>query len=143
MLKQFFRAVSVGLCRRFAPLVTRERGVDEEVDGTERGIEPILVGEIPVTVGRSDEELAELVRRNEGEVLALLAVHDGVMRQGRIVEETGWSPSKVSYTLANLEERERIEKIRIGRENVIRQEGAEHPAFDAYTDTSWAREPGR
>jgi uncharacterized membrane protein len=57
----------------------------------------------------SDEERVErLLRRN-----------DGRMKQANIVRETDWSDAKVSQLLSAMDEAGRIEKLRIGRENLI------------------------
>jgi uncharacterized membrane protein len=69
----------------------------EDDDG---GIDPELL---------SDEERVErLLERNGGR-----------MKQGDIVKETGWSNAKVSQLLSSMAEEERINKLRIGRENLI------------------------
>ena len=41
------------------------------------------------------------------------------MKQARIVKETGWSNAKVSQLLSSMDEDDRIDKLRIGRENLI------------------------
>ncbi|MFB6135771.1 MAG: helix-turn-helix transcriptional regulator [Halobacteriaceae archaeon] len=57
----------------------------------------------------SDEERVErLLRRN-----------DGRMKQASIVDETDWSNAKVSQLLSSMAEEGRVEKLRIGRENLI------------------------
>jgi hypothetical protein len=57
----------------------------------------------------SDEERVErLLRRN-----------DGRMKQANIVRKTDWSDAKVSQLLSAMDEAGRIEKLRIGRENLI------------------------
>ncbi|CCQ33742.1 conserved hypothetical protein [Halorhabdus tiamatea SARL4B] len=57
----------------------------------------------------SDEEYVE----------ALLERNGGRMKQANIVSETGWSNAKVSQLLSAMAEEDRIEKLRIGRENLI------------------------
>jgi len=57
----------------------------------------------------SDEEYVE----------ALLERNDGRMKQANIVTETGWSNAKVSQLLSAMAEEGRVEKLRIGRENLI------------------------
>ena len=52
-------------------------------------------------------------------MLRLLEANDGRMKQGTIVEETGWSNAKVSQLLSAMDEADDIEKLRIGRENLI------------------------
>ncbi len=56
---------------------------------------------------------------DEERVLRLLDERGGRMKQGRIVEETGWSNAKVSQLLSKMDENDEIEKLRIGRENLI------------------------
>ena len=56
---------------------------------------------------------------DEERVLRLLRDRGGRMKQGRIVEETGWSNAKVSQLLSKMDENDEIEKLRIGRENLI------------------------
>ena len=57
----------------------------------------------------SDEEYVE----------ALIERNGGRMKQADIVTETGWSNAKVSQLLSAMAEDGRIEKLRIGRENLI------------------------
>jgi hypothetical protein len=56
---------------------------------------------------------------DEERVEQLLREHDGRMKQSKIVEETRWSNAKVSQLLSSMEEAGRVEKLRIGRENLI------------------------
>ncbi|WP_122087966.1 helix-turn-helix transcriptional regulator [Halalkalicoccus subterraneus] len=62
-----------------------------------------------------DEELLS----DEERVLMLLEVNDGRMKQANIVSETDWSNAKVSQLLSAMEDDGMIEKLRIGRENLI------------------------
>ncbi|MFC6905623.1 DUF7345 domain-containing protein [Halalkalicoccus tibetensis] len=62
-----------------------------------------------------DEDLLS----DEERVLRLLAANDGRMKQASIVVETDWSNAKVSQLLSAMEEEGEIEKLRIGRENLI------------------------
>jgi hypothetical protein len=57
----------------------------------------------------SDEERVELLLERNG----------GRMKQADIVKETGWSNAKVSQLLSSMEEEDRVDKLRIGRENLI------------------------
>jgi uncharacterized membrane protein len=41
------------------------------------------------------------------------------MKQSKIVEETRWSTAKVSQLLSAMDDADRVEKLRIGRENLI------------------------
>ncbi|EMA39539.1 helix-turn-helix transcriptional regulator [Halococcus hamelinensis] len=62
-----------------------------------------------------DEELLS----DEERVERLLAANDGRMKQASIVEATGWSNAKVSQLLSAMDEDGRVNKLRIGRENLI------------------------
>lgn len=71
-----------------------------------------------------DEELLS----DEDRVLQLLDDHGGRMKQVNIVEETGWSKSKVSMLLSDMEDGDQISKLRVGRENIISLKGEEPDA---------------
>ncbi|MFB6174134.1 MAG: helix-turn-helix transcriptional regulator [Halobacteriales archaeon] len=62
---------------------------------------------------------AEMLLSDEERVLRLLEEHDGRMKQADIVDETGWSNAKVSQLLSEMNERGEVEKLRLGRENLI------------------------
>ena len=68
--------------------------------------------------GATDDIDAELLS-DEERVERLLAQNGGRMKQARIVKETGWSNAKVSQLLSSMDEDDRIDKLRIGRENLI------------------------
>lgn len=57
----------------------------------------------------SDEERVEHLLRQNG----------GRMKQANIVKETNWSNAKVSQLLSSMDEAGRVDKLRIGRENLI------------------------
>lgn len=65
----------------------------------------------------TDEELALL--SDEERVERLLEANGGRMRQATIVAETGWSDAKVSQLLSTMTDDGRVEKLRLGRENLI------------------------
>jgi hypothetical protein len=56
---------------------------------------------------------------DEERVERLLEENGGRMKQATIVKETGWSNAKVSQLLSAMDEAGRINKLRIGRENLI------------------------
>jgi hypothetical protein len=56
---------------------------------------------------------------DEERVEHLLERNGGRMKQANIVDETGWSNAKVSQLLSAMDEADRIDKLRIGRENLI------------------------
>jgi len=61
-------------------------------------------------------------------VVTLLEENGGRMKQVNIVEETGWSKSKVSMLLSDMEDEGEISKLRVGRENIISLDGHEPEA---------------
>jgi len=67
----------------------------------------------------TEADIDETLLSDEERVERLLARNDGRMKQARIVEETGWSNAKVSQLLSSMAEEGQIEKLRIGRENLI------------------------
>jgi hypothetical protein len=56
---------------------------------------------------------------DEDRVLHLLDRHGGRMKQSAIVEGTEWSKAKVSRLLSSMDDEGAIEKLSLGRENVI------------------------
>ena len=71
---------------------------------------------------------------DEERVQRIVDDHGGRVRQSAVVEETGWSKSKVSRVLSRMADEGRVEKITLGRENLIANPG-ERP-------DGTAREPG-
>jgi len=66
-----------------------------------------------------DEEVDETLLSDEERVLRLLDENGGRMKQANIVTETGWSNAKVSQLLSGMDDDDEIQKLRIGRENLI------------------------
>ncbi|MFB6138313.1 MAG: helix-turn-helix transcriptional regulator [Halobacteriaceae archaeon] len=81
-------------------------GVEPAGQSPASGVDPQLL---------SDEERVEW----------LLEQNDGRMRQADIVTETGWSNAKVSQLLSTMDEEDRVEKLRMGRENLISLPGGD------------------
>jgi hypothetical protein len=77
-----------------------------------------------------DEELLT----DEDRVLSLLEDNGGRMKQVAIVDETGWSKSKVSMLLSDMEDHDEISKLRVGRENIISLSGHEPEAAQSPHD---------
>jgi len=65
---------------------------------------------------------------DEARVRGLLEDNDGRMKQVDIVEETGWSKSKVSMLLSDMEDDGEISKLRVGREDIVSLAGQEPDA---------------
>lgn len=91
-------------------------GVDDGVGGTDtaEGAESAGAGSGGGGAGVDPELLSD-----EERVEQLLAANGGRMKQSKIVEETRWSTAKVSQLLSSMAEAGRVEKLRIGRENLI------------------------
>ncbi|EMA33206.1 helix-turn-helix transcriptional regulator [Halobiforma nitratireducens] len=66
-----------------------------------------------------EEDIDPELLADEERVLRLLKQNGGRMKQANIVTETGWSNAKVSQLLSQMDEDGDIEKLRIGRENLI------------------------
>jgi uncharacterized membrane protein len=69
--------------------------------------------------GEDDEEIDTELLSDEERVERLLSSNGGRMKQADIVKETDWSNAKVSQLLSSMEEDGQIDKLRIGRENLI------------------------
>ena len=68
---------------------------------------------------------------DEERVERLLDENGGRMRQADIVAETGWSDAKVSQLLSAMADEGRVEKLRLGRENLISLPDGEEGDGDA------------
>ncbi|WP_255168996.1 helix-turn-helix transcriptional regulator [Natrononativus amylolyticus] len=66
-----------------------------------------------------DDEVDLDLLSDEERVTRLLRENGGRMKQASIVKETGWSNAKVSQLLSKMDDDGEIEKLRIGRENLI------------------------
>lgn len=89
---------------------------------------PAIEAESPETASSEPSIPDEELLSDEDRVLGMLEERGGRMKQVNIVEETGWSKSKVSMLLSDMEEDDEISKIRIGRENIIAIDGQEPDA---------------
>jgi len=85
---------------------------------TDDGGDAPAAGATP-TADESAEEVDVELLSDEERVERLLTQNGGRMKQARIVTETGWSNAKVSQLLSAMDEDDRIDKLRIGRENLI------------------------
>jgi uncharacterized membrane protein len=66
-----------------------------------------------------EPEIDEELLSDEERIERLLERNGGRMKQANIVKETDWSNAKVSQLLSSMDEEDRIDKLRIGRENLI------------------------
>ena len=72
----------------------------------------------------TDEAAPDPVITDEERIHRLLEERGGRVRQQDIVEETGWSKSKVSRLLSRMEEEGQLSRVRIGRENIVTTDDA-------------------
>jgi hypothetical protein len=94
------------------PGPTEDAGGASPAAGTDEGAD---------TDGESeaDEQVDLELLSDEERVEHLLEQNGGRMKQASIVQETGWSDAKVSQLLSAMAEEDRINKLRLGRENLI------------------------
>ncbi|GAB3671792.1 DUF7345 domain-containing protein [Halopiger thermotolerans] len=69
--------------------------------------------------GAGDADVDPDLLTDEDRVRQLLERNDGRMRQAAIAEELEWSASKTSRVVSGMADEGTVEKLRIGRENVI------------------------
>ncbi len=108
--------VSVGLAAVFGLLVWRRTRSEETPPAAD--------------TDDSDVESAALLS-DEERLLQVLESAGGRMRQSAVADRLDWSASKTSRTVSSLAEDEAVEKLRIGRENVV-----------TLADTADSGEPG-
>ncbi len=87
---------------------------DGGVEAEDAGDEPE-----PSDEGAEEETVDPELLSDEERVLHLLERNGGRMKQANIVTETGWSNAKVSQLLSAMADEGEVEKLRIGRENLI------------------------
>jgi len=85
------------------------------------------------TVDKAAPEVPELTDKEV--IVDILEDNDGRMKQARIVDATGWSKSKVSMLLSEMEDDGDITKLRVGRENIISLSGNEPDAAGSPFDS--------
>ena len=62
-------------------------------------------------------EMEDRYLTDQQRIIRLLSENDGKMWQRTLIDETGWSPSKMSRRLSEMEEKGLIVRKPIGREN--------------------------
>jgi uncharacterized membrane protein len=92
---------------------------DADPDSAPAGAAAAGTGAAGAGEGPADEGVDEELLSDEERVERLLERNDGRMKQATIVKETGWSNAKVSQLLSAMDDDGRIDKLRIGRENLI------------------------
>jgi len=85
--------------------------------------------EAPAEAGQVETGESEAVELTDRELIVdILEDNDGRMKQARIVDATGWSKSKVSMLLSEMEDDDEVTKLRVGRENIVSLSGNEPDA---------------
>ncbi len=99
----------------------RERGPAPATDDADGDVGPAGAETAAAATGEADgsEDPEEELLSDEERVERLLERNGGRMKQATIVKETGWSNAKVSQLLSAMAEAGRVDKLRIGRENLI------------------------
>ncbi len=109
----------------------RDATVFERLVHTDTGETPTATDSTDPPASESTDDPAvpdEELLTDEARVTSLLEENGGRMKQVRIVEETGWSKSKVSMLLSDMEDEGELSKLRVGRENIISLDGHEPEA---------------
>lgn len=127
-----FFAVGLGIAVVSVYMLSRREDEPPSDDGVDDGESPDSPGGGPTpavaagasgastaAVTQETEEVDEELLSDEERVERLLTQNGGRMKQANIVKETGWSNAKVSQLLSAMEEDGHIDKLRIGRENLI------------------------
>lgn len=70
-------------------------------------------------LGRGGSEPNRAVTTDAEAVEALLSDNGGRMKQAEVAEALDWTPSKTSRVLSSMEEDGLVERIRVGRENLV------------------------
>jgi hypothetical protein len=92
---------------------------DEPPNGGTVDIGPPDVSEERAATEGDEEEVDLSLLSDEERVERLLEQNGGRMKQANIVQETGWSDAKVSQLLSSMADEGRVQKLRLGRENLI------------------------
>jgi hypothetical protein len=97
----------------------RTGGVPDDVTGTQDG----RAGRPPSTTEQAstpeDTGSTGAIMTDEERVLALVEANGGRMRQAAVAEELDWSPSKTSRVVGRMADDGSVEKLRLGRENLV------------------------
>jgi uncharacterized membrane protein len=101
----------------------------ESAPGTAEPVDPETTAAGTESEGATSTAEPERATKSDPEiVIDILEANEGRMKQARIVDETGWSKSKVSMVLSEMDDADEISKLRVGRENIISLSGNEPEA---------------
>ena len=92
------------------------RGKEKMLDKLLRSATQVFsLEELPTHNG----EVEERYLTDQQRIIRLLSENDGKMWQGGLIDETGWSASKVSRALSEMETEGRIIRYQFGREKLV------------------------
>lgn len=91
-------------------------------------------------VSSADSTTQSELLTDEDRVMRLLDAHGGRMKQSAIVDELGWSKSKASRVLSGMADEATINKLRIGRENIIEASSDGQTDSNEYADDGEQRD---
>lgn len=100
------------------PVDDEDGTVDADEDGTDTDATSGAAGDSDGD-DEGDDKVDLSLLSDEEKIERLLERNDGRMKQATIVDEMGWSDAKVSQVLSAMAEEGRIDKLRLGRENLI------------------------
>lgn len=104
--------LGIGYAKEWSPVLAAA-GINQSRTTTEA---PVTESEEP---SESEPAPDPTLLSDDERVLNLINNNGGRMKQAAIVEATDWSNAKVSQLLSRMAEEERVEKLRLGRENLI------------------------
>ncbi|SFS54842.1 helix-turn-helix transcriptional regulator [Halostagnicola kamekurae] len=111
-----------------AGTLARSRDMTRSDESTAEADSSRSEGAPTATQSDANEVQEAALLTDEDRVVSMIEDNGGRMKQVDIVEETGWSKSKVSMLLSEMEDEGTISKLRVGRENIISLEGHEPEA---------------
>jgi hypothetical protein len=92
----------------------------EDQDQDQKDMAPPATEQSVETSAQTEEKHEnEAVLTENEQVIALLTENGGRMRQAAIAEELGWSASKTSRVIGEMSNEQSVDKLRIGRENLV------------------------
>ena len=114
----------------FGGLLSNETDA-EEAEPVEKVVEePAVETDLDEPTEDESEIVDPALLSDEERIIRMLEDNGGRMKQATIVKETGWSNAKVSQLLSAMADDELVNKLRIGRENLISLPGEEFGEFE-------------
>ena len=121
----------LSLVREYLPDIDRSKpdAYDPPEPAVERPVEPRPADETPSSRGTGEDAVStEQPKLPEERILEVLSTREGVMMQAEIASKLGWTDSKTSRVLSDMENDGRISRFWVGREKAVFLPGRE-PEF--------------